>query len=161
MRNLLLGAGLGLVVLATSAAPAGAAPILFNSHYYDVVLLPNVDWGAANNDVSLKSDLGLNWYLATITSQPEQEFIASLLGVPPVGGIVEYWVGGYQPVGSSEPSGGWSWVTGESFGPYTGWGWRTKQPGRSREPHCPRQPLPVLHRKHADGLGVERQRPLL
>lgn len=123
MRNQVLGAALGLVILVASA-PAGAAPILFNSHYYDVVLLPNVDWNTANNNVSLKSDLGLHWYLATITSLPEQEFIAGLLGVPPApaNGVVEYWVGGYQPPGSIEPAGGWSWVTGEPFGPYTGWG---------------------------------------
>ena len=121
MRNPLLVAALGLVILVASA-PAGAAPILFNDHYYDVVLLPNVDWATANGNVGLKSDLGLSWHLATITSQSEQAFIASLLGPPPAGGIVEYWVGGYQPAGSAEPSGGWSWVTGEPFGPYTGWG---------------------------------------
>ena len=65
------GCNTRLVVLVASA-PAGATPILFNNSYYDVVLLPNVDWGTANNDVSLKSDLGLNWHLATITSQEEQ-----------------------------------------------------------------------------------------
>lgn len=55
MRKLVFG-GLGLVVL-VAAAPASAAPILFNNHYYDVVLLPNVDWATANSDVSLKTDL--------------------------------------------------------------------------------------------------------
>ena len=39
-----------------------------------------------------------------------------------MGGIIEYWVGGYQAANSVEPGGGSSWVTGESFGPYTGWG---------------------------------------
>lgn len=120
MRNLILGAAIAVVVLAS--APASASPVLFNNHYYDIVLLPDALWGAADADVALKNDLGLDWHLATITSQPEQLFIASLLGTPPVGGIVEYWIGGFQPSGSIEPAGGWSWVTGEPFGPYTGWG---------------------------------------
>ncbi|MBI5439828.1 MAG: PEP-CTERM sorting domain-containing protein [Deltaproteobacteria bacterium] len=30
------------------------------------------------------------------------------------------WLGGYQPAGSSEPSGGWTWVTGESWN-YSHW----------------------------------------
>ena len=38
MRNLLLGS-IGLVALAS--APASASPVLFNGHYYDIVLLPN------------------------------------------------------------------------------------------------------------------------
>jgi PEP-CTERM motif-containing protein/lectin-like protein len=119
MRNLILGSVIGVVALAS--APASASPVLFNNHYYDIVALPNALWGAANTDVGLKSDLGLDWHLATITSQPEQDFIASLLGPPPAAGIVEYWIGGFQPPGSPEPAGGWSWVTGEPFG-YTDWG---------------------------------------
>ena len=31
-----------------------------------------------------------------------------------------YWLGGFQPSGSSEPSGGWTWVTGEAFN-YANW----------------------------------------
>lgn len=120
MRKRTFGA-LGMAILLASA-PASAAPILFNNHYYDVVLLPDTTWSAANLDVGLKSDLGLNWHLATITSQAEQEFIASLLGPPPASSlIVEYWVGGFQLPGSTEPAGGWSWVTGEPFS-YTYWG---------------------------------------
>jgi hypothetical protein len=119
MRNLILGAAIAVVVLAS--APAGASPVLFNNHYYDIVSLPNALWGAADADVALKNDLGLTWTLAAITSQAEQDFIASLLGPPPATGITEYWIGGFQPSGSSEPAGGWSWVTGEPFS-YNGWG---------------------------------------
>jgi len=60
--------------------------------------------------------------LATITSEAENEFVYNL-----VSSDDRYWfwdnyengsgpfLGGYQPEGSSEPSGGWTWITGETF----------------------------------------------
>ena len=105
------------------SSPAAAVPVFWapNNHWYDVVLLPNANWAAADTAASAKADLGLNWHLATITSQAEQEFIATLLGPPPATGITEYWIGGLQPPGSPEPADNWQWVTGEPFG-YTYWG---------------------------------------
>ena len=112
----------GLAWLAGST-PAAAVPVFWagNGHWYDIVTFPTATWTAARTDATSKVDLGLSWDLATITSQAEQEFIATQLGPPPVGGITEYWIGGFQPAGSAEPGGGWSWVTGEPFA-YTYWG---------------------------------------
>ena len=46
-------------------------------------------------------------HLATITSQQEWDIVRALPGATSV------WLGGYQPQGSKEPAGGWTWVTGE------------------------------------------------
>ena len=65
-------------------------------------------------------------YLATITSAQENTFVHNLITAN------EYWInvgvdsrgpwlGGYQPAGSLEPAGGWTWVTGEAF-VYQNWG---------------------------------------
>ena len=62
---------------------------------------------------------GMSGHLATISDQQENDFIAAL-----VPGHTAY-IGGYQPVGSSEPSGGWTWVTGESFSYYN---WHSGEP---------------------------------
>jgi len=106
-----------------SSSPAAAVPVFWagNGHWYDIVSFPVATWAAARADATSKVDLGLSWDLATITSKAEQEFIATQLGPPPVGGTVEYWVGGFQPPGSLETAEGWSWVTGEPF-VYTYWG---------------------------------------
>ncbi|MEP7274673.1 MAG: C-type lectin domain-containing protein, partial [Acidobacteriota bacterium] len=52
-------------------------------------------------------------YLATILSDAENTFVFNLVNDPaywrddlPFGP----WIGGYQPPGSPEPAGGWTWV---------------------------------------------------
>jgi hypothetical protein len=72
--------------------------------------------------------LGATGHLATITSAAEDAFINGLRLVTP--GInlsgefsnSELWVGGLQPLGSTEPGGGWLWVTGEGLIPGTNGG---------------------------------------
>jgi len=66
-------------------------------------------------------------YLATITSQQENDFVFGLIGPDPACWRVLTaelymgpWLGGYQPAGAPEPAGGWLWVTGEPFA-YTAW----------------------------------------
>ena len=116
-------AAIFVVAMGAVATPAFAAPILWagNGHWYDIVTSSGATWEEARANAIAKVDLGLTWDLATITSQAEQEFLADQLGLPPETGIIEYWIGGFQPPGSAEPSGGWSWVTGEPF-IYTYWG---------------------------------------
>jgi hypothetical protein len=74
--------------------------------------------------------LGLAWDLATITSSQEQAVIQSLIPqINPTGtGVVEYWIGGYQLPGGSEPGGSWVWINNEgtfwnggSTGMYSNW----------------------------------------
>ena len=67
-------------------------------------------------------------YLATITSAEENMLLFQLIKTRPelwvrhtTGNSLGPWIGGVQPAGSPEPDGGWTWVTGEPFGPYTHW----------------------------------------
>ena len=77
---------LAVVALMANSSPAAAVPVFWagNNHWYEVVILPNVGWGVSDTAANAKADLGLDWHLATITSQAEQEFIATLLGTPPL-----------------------------------------------------------------------------
>lgn len=81
-----------------------------NSHCYEFRSRPDgIDWFTAQSEC--EADGG---YLATITSSAENDFIYGL--------IIDDgpWIGGFQPSGSSEPGGGWQWVTGEPF-VFTNW----------------------------------------
>jgi len=86
-----------------------------SGHWYDAVPVEGgIDWYSINPDPE-----GQGWHLATITSAEENLYIYGLIkddprywlwdGVNAAGP----WIGGYQPPGSPEPAGGWSWVTGE------------------------------------------------
>ena len=48
----------------------------------------------------------------TVTSATENLFLTNTYSA---NGLHYHWLGGVQPAGSSEPSGGWSWVSGEPF----------------------------------------------
>jgi len=90
-----------------------------NGHWYKAV--PNTNgfnWEQAS--VAAQAEGG---YLATITSQAENDFVFSLINDPQFFGTFNGSgpaIGGYQPDGSPEPAGGWSWVTGETWS-YTNW----------------------------------------
>lgn len=105
------------VALLASAASLTAAPIQWtiasggNDHFYDFIVAPSIGW----NDAEAASLLA-GGTLATITSSAENAFIAA--NVP--GSMHYFWLGAYQPIGSPEPAGGFTWVTGESF-TYTNW----------------------------------------
>jgi len=76
--------------------------------------LPDKSWNAINE--KLKSS---EWYLATITSQAEQDLISRFM--VDVGAKGELWLGGFQdPLWEEDPKKGWNWVTGEPFD-YTNW----------------------------------------
>ena len=94
-----------------------------NGHFYEVVVVPEgIDWGSANSEA-----IAAGGYLATITSEAENDFIFDLVRV-----FEEFWspriwpewlplylngpwLGGFQPEGSPELAGNWQWVTGEPF----------------------------------------------
>jgi Lectin C-type domain len=81
-----------------------------NGHYYEVITTPQIiSWTDARDAAAAKGG-----YLATVTSAAEDAFIQNLASNSPI------WLGGFQPAGSSEPSGGWRWVTSEPFS-YTNW----------------------------------------
>lgn len=104
------------------------------THYYQVVYMPdgNLNWFQA---AYLADDAG--GYLASITSEEENNFIFNM-----VNDQKYFWrfpkyiegksqnnhyeisigpfLGGYQPEGSKEPAGGWSWLSGEVW-TYSNW----------------------------------------
>ena len=100
------------------------------THYYEVVHYPekgSINWHQA---AYLAQDAG--GYLACPTSEEENSFIFSLVNdrkffwfFPAYreggrgGNHYEIsmgpWLGGYQPKGSPEPGGGWTWLSGEEM----------------------------------------------
>jgi hypothetical protein len=93
-----------------------------NGHFYEAVFAPSgITWASAQ-----ALAVGRGGYLATITSAAENNFVYGLIS-----GDLSYWhvtgteawgpwLGGLQPVGSAEPAGGWTWITGEAFS-YQNW----------------------------------------
>ncbi|HTW92360.1 MAG TPA: aryl-sulfate sulfotransferase [bacterium] len=117
-----------LVGVALIAGLAGAAPEPWvhpdgSIHYYDAINTPSgINW-----NVAWDSALGHGGYLATITSQAENNFVFSLIdsarywyqrfGTNKLAGP---WLGGSKYFGYSDPDSGWHWVTNESMG-YRNW----------------------------------------
>lgn len=96
-----------------------------NDHWYQVALISGGDtsWSAARLEAQ---GLAAGSDLATITSAAESAFVFGLAsnliywGNDAANNCQGPYLGGYQPPGSSEPSGGWTWVTGEAWS-YTNW----------------------------------------
>lgn len=122
---------LGIVGLCFPAAASHAAPVFnpANGHYYDSITVPgNITWSAASTAASGLSHQGNPGHLVAITSAAENDFIFNNLPTAISG---NYWIGGFQDTASpnfSEPAGGWSWVTGESF---TFTNWQTNEPNNA------------------------------
>ena len=98
-----------------------------NGHFYEIIAAPSgITWPNAN---LAATDRG--GYLATITSAEENAFVFNLADQDPTVWYNGYgpWLGGIQPVGSAEPAGGWSWITGE---PFTYQNWAPLQPNNNQ-----------------------------
>ena len=86
-----------------------------NGHFYEAIAYPSgITWDEARDIAESSTYLGVNGYLATITSMEENNFIVDNLGGD------TFFLGGYQPDGSPEPGGNWQWVTGETWS-FTNW----------------------------------------
>lgn len=93
-----------------------------NGHYYEAVYSPGINFNGANT-----AAISAGGYLATITSEEENNFIYNLIknddkfwidtGWGPYMGP---WIGAYQLPSSEEPAGGWTWLTEESW-IYSNW----------------------------------------
>jgi hypothetical protein len=106
-----------------------------NGHYYEAVTSTGINWYQAGATATNKGG-----YLAAITSPAENDFIFSFISTNsslwmrrPTGNTWGPWIGGFQPAGSPEPSGGWTWVTGETFG-YANW--NTGEPSNTGNENC-------------------------
>lgn len=92
-----------------------------NGHWYEAVSVESgITWSAANAQAA-----EMGGYLATVTAAEENDFVYSLASDASLwwhldGWSFGPWLGGYQEQGSSEPDGGWKWVTSESFS-FTNW----------------------------------------
>lgn len=97
-----------------------------NDHYYEIVSVPG---GITWNDASL-SATNRGGHLATITSSDENTFVFNLASQSTNSWYGGYgpWLGGLQATGSSEPGGGWGWITGE---PFTYQNWAPNQPNNN------------------------------
>ncbi|MCO5297798.1 MAG: PEP-CTERM sorting domain-containing protein [Fimbriimonadaceae bacterium] len=121
---------LALAATMLTAATAGAQWVQGgNGHWFQVVLIAGTDhsWSAARAEAqAMTGPQGQAVDLATLTSEAENAFAFGLADNP------IYWaidasnnnqgpyLGAYQPPGSSEPAGGWTWVTGEPWS-FTQW----------------------------------------
>lgn len=98
------------------------------THYYEAVYVSsgNLNWYQAAN---LAQNAG--GYLASITSEGENSFVFDLVSDEKYfwafdehgdhyGISIGPFLGGYQPEGSEEPAGGWSWLSGEAWD-YANW----------------------------------------
>ena len=98
-----------------------AAPVKWasNGRWYDVSTDSAATWTAARDAAAARTytdpGTGITYrgYLACINSAAENSFLVSTFNV-------HAWIGAYQPSGSPEPSGNWSWVTGEAWS-YSNW----------------------------------------
>ena len=98
-----------------------------NDHWYEAILSPGINWTEANQEAN---NLVGDWYLATITSAEENQFVLNLFKDDTqfwsyaghsslVGNVYNGpWIGGYS---SSNSSNDWKWITNESF-TYSAWG---------------------------------------
>ncbi|MEZ6015638.1 MAG: lectin-like protein [Planctomycetota bacterium] len=89
-----------------------------NGTYYAAISMPGVTWTQARQMAAATSHMGRQGRLVTLNDQQENDFVFSALG-----GVNNYWVGGFQNTSSpsySEPGGGWEWISGEPF-TFTQW----------------------------------------
>jgi hypothetical protein len=111
-----------LVVILTASILNGRGTPIFNpenGHYYEA-FSGSLSWPTARDNAAAMSYMGLSGHLVAITSASENNFVFGAVYLANFGNFGWVWLGGFQPSGSVEPTGGWSWVTGEPF-IYTGW----------------------------------------
>jgi hypothetical protein len=108
------------------SVPGGFTGGFVQAHSYEVVVVSgSIDWNTADALAKTTFRNGVAGHLATITSPEENAAVEALRSAAKAG---EVWLGGFQPAGSSEPGGGWTWVNGEGSFPganggpaYTNW----------------------------------------
>ncbi len=86
-----------------------------NGHFYEVVS-PNTPTYAWEEARDTAEDMG--GYLATITTQDENDFVTALVLAYPL--AYHPWLGGWQELPDAPPDEGWVWITGEEWS-YTNW----------------------------------------
>jgi parallel beta-helix repeat protein len=118
---------LSITVVLCWSMTVSAAPVKWaaNGHYYDVVDAP-MSWAAAKTAAESTTFLGVPGHLATVNTVEENLFLTATFGPDR---LHLRWLGAFQPPGSGEPAGGWSWITGEPFA-FNNW-WLPGEPNNS------------------------------
>ena len=100
----------GLAASVASAQTAGQGT--YNGSSYKVVNSPGISWTDAKTAAELMSTTNQACYLATLTSQAENDFVEQLRFGFGFGGVSQVYVGGKQvPSGpDAEPAGDWFWL---------------------------------------------------
>ncbi len=109
-----------------AATTVNAAPLYFadNGHYYEYIHDQSIHWNDALTAASGLSHLGNQGYLATITSQEENDFLYALVQpylTPAHPFYDNAWIGGSD----EGDEGNWTWRTGPEAGlsfNYENWG---------------------------------------
>ena len=114
-----------------------------SNHYYEFVSSYDIDWDTAKDEAEKRNYFGQQGYLATITSEGEQKFAASLInGSGWIGGTCDYNYildsdGNKIYSSQSEALGHWYWVTGPEKGQaltYTNWA--SGEPNNAGNEYC-------------------------
>lgn len=110
----LLQANLGAnpdMSLAISVQPGGKAYYDYNGHFYEFVSSSAISWSDAKTAAKDKTFMGLQGYLATVTSAGENTFVTDKLAG-------NGWIG----ASDADSEGIWKWVTGPEGAANTGAG---------------------------------------
>jgi len=96
-----------------------------NGHWYRFVIGQTISWDDARAAAVVRGG-----YLASVTSLEESDFVVGACSDTAGWIQTSYywlgpWLGGYQPPNSTEPAGGWTWLSDEP------WGWTRWWPGSS------------------------------
>lgn len=94
--------------LSASLIPQGSAYYPGNGHLYQYVSGPST-WADAKSAASASSKYGAGGYLATITSQGENDFILTQLKS-------DSWIGASDDTSTGTTEGNWIWATGPETG---------------------------------------------
>jgi len=131
MKKILVAVIMAIGIL--TVTNAFAAPVLWsvNGHYYEAVA-GKYDWSVAKRLAEGSSYLGAQGYLATLTSQAENDWVWANMwqsaGQSSTWRPNSYWLGGFQDPQGVEPASGWQWVTGE---PWSFANWNGGEPNNS------------------------------
>ena len=105
-----------------------------NGHWYRFVIGQTISWDDARAAAVVRGG-----YLASVTSLEESDFVVGACS--DTAGWIQFsyywlgpWLGGYQPPNSTEPGGGWTWLSDEPWG-WTRWWPASSEPNNGCSGH--------------------------
>ena len=113
-----------LCILLCSAAHAQVVTFPENGHRYEFVPFDGtaLTWQEARDAAAMRQLDGQNGYLATLTSQAENDFVTNALDQTGIQDDSLTWIGGFKQNAAVDPEGDWFWETGPEAGTQFGEG---------------------------------------